>query len=356
MRERNKYIDVLRGTAVILMVLGHCIQYGNGRAFSQPEVFFNNIAFQLIYSFHMPLFMLISGYLFIYTVEKHRSIISFAKNRFLRLLLPIIAWDTILYIRFAWEAEKTDGWIKEWIISYCKSIPEAYWFLWAIFYCSIAVWIGRYLFRDSIVYYLLGFLLTFFAPEVVDNLYLYKFMYPFFVGGYLFAKNQELIKSKMGVIRTKRLLISLIVVYIVLFLFWDYDCYIYISHYSAIGRSDLIHQIGIDCYRMIIGFVGSAVVILAVKLIYNWIQCKCTDRKWINGLTDAVHYLGKESLGIYIISSHLVEMFLISNLDKMSLNYLNNIIQTIILCGASYLLTYLIRKVKVLNIILLGGR
>ncbi|MDD6628190.1 MAG: acyltransferase [Lachnospiraceae bacterium] len=204
MRERDKYLDILRGTAVILMVLGHCIQYGNGRAFSQPDIFFNNTAFQLIYSFHMPLFMLISGYLFIYTVEKYSDIMAFVKNRILRLLLPIVCWDIIIYIKFAIEVEKTEGWIKELLVAYFRSLPEDYWFLWAVFYCSIAVWIGRYLFNDSIIYYLLGLVLTFLVPEIIYHLFFYKFMYPFFVGGYLFAKNQELIKNKMAKIGIKR--------------------------------------------------------------------------------------------------------------------------------------------------------
>ena len=47
-RERNLGIDVARGIAIILMVIGHC--YSNG-----------NIMLQWIYSFHMPFFFLISG-------------------------------------------------------------------------------------------------------------------------------------------------------------------------------------------------------------------------------------------------------------------------------------------------------
>jgi len=51
-----------------------------------------------------------------------------------------------------------------------------------------------------------------------------------------------------------------------------------------------------------------------------------------------------------------VEMLLIRNIDKLSVNYFNNILQTIIILGISYLLTTVISKIPILNSILLGGR
>ena len=48
------------------MLWGHSIQYSCMDQFD----FFENSAFKFIYSFHMPLFMLISGYLFYYSCQK----------------------------------------------------------------------------------------------------------------------------------------------------------------------------------------------------------------------------------------------------------------------------------------------
>ena len=55
--RRDKRIDALRGLLMILVVLGHVIQY-----VYEPKDFDNNILFRVIYSFHMPLFMCVSGY------------------------------------------------------------------------------------------------------------------------------------------------------------------------------------------------------------------------------------------------------------------------------------------------------
>lgn len=51
-------IDILRGFATILVVLGHILQY----SMMQNEAFYNDFLFKVIYSFHMPLFMCISGF------------------------------------------------------------------------------------------------------------------------------------------------------------------------------------------------------------------------------------------------------------------------------------------------------
>ncbi|ROT03695.1 hypothetical protein ED388_12660 [Muribaculaceae bacterium Isolate-007 (NCI)] len=49
------YIDCLKGFAIFLVVLGHVVQNYN---------LMDSWIFRIIYSFHMPLFMFMSGYCF----------------------------------------------------------------------------------------------------------------------------------------------------------------------------------------------------------------------------------------------------------------------------------------------------
>lgn len=65
--KRNDYIDFVKSVAIILVVIGHCIQCGSGSLYFEEQLYFDNILFRVIYSFHMPLFMLLSGFLFGYT-------------------------------------------------------------------------------------------------------------------------------------------------------------------------------------------------------------------------------------------------------------------------------------------------
>ena len=63
-KRRIELLDRLKGAAGILTLFGHVIIMGNGELFRETGLYFDDKVFQLIYSFHMPLFMLISGFLF----------------------------------------------------------------------------------------------------------------------------------------------------------------------------------------------------------------------------------------------------------------------------------------------------
>lgn len=63
-KNRCEYLDIARGMAIILVVLGHSIQ-------SNIMDMDSSLVFRIIYSFHMPLFMFISG-----------AVTAFIKKRF----------------------------------------------------------------------------------------------------------------------------------------------------------------------------------------------------------------------------------------------------------------------------------
>lgn len=57
--NRIFYLDSLKGILIILVIVGHVIQYGHGLNYDYN----NDLVFRFIYSFHMPLFFFISGLL-----------------------------------------------------------------------------------------------------------------------------------------------------------------------------------------------------------------------------------------------------------------------------------------------------
>lgn len=75
---RNPTFDILKGIAIILVIIGH------------QGLF---IADQFIYSFHMPLFFIVSGYFF--NVEQYRNRGGIKKD-FQRLLVPYIVSQAII--------------------------------------------------------------------------------------------------------------------------------------------------------------------------------------------------------------------------------------------------------------------
>ena len=62
MKERIKWIDTAKGIAIVLVVIGHVVQsYHNVNLYEDSVLF--NFSSRFVYSFHMPLFMLVSGML-----------------------------------------------------------------------------------------------------------------------------------------------------------------------------------------------------------------------------------------------------------------------------------------------------
>lgn len=70
-KKKDPFLDFLKGIAIIFVLIGHCIQYGSGEEFLNSGAYWDNMTMKVIYSFHMPLFIAISGYLFSYSVKNH---------------------------------------------------------------------------------------------------------------------------------------------------------------------------------------------------------------------------------------------------------------------------------------------
>lgn len=78
LEDRNSNIDLVKGIGIILLIIGH-ISDGNLQ--------------KVIYSFHMPLFVVMSGFLFTYPLDKRGFIIQRAKS----LLYPYVSFNLIYY-------------------------------------------------------------------------------------------------------------------------------------------------------------------------------------------------------------------------------------------------------------------
>ena len=78
-KKRMSYIDVAKGIGILLVILGHCLAYGC-----------QNQLFRCIYSFHMPLFFFLSGYVF-----HSKEATVFFSGKLKALLLPALFFQII---------------------------------------------------------------------------------------------------------------------------------------------------------------------------------------------------------------------------------------------------------------------
>lgn len=128
--KRIVWADALKGILIILVVLGHSIQ----TSMMKLEISFaDDYLWNLIYSFHMPVFIAVSGFLAYRKniVEKCCKAIgwySLAWRRFRQLMIPFLLWSIALFF------------VNHNVTHYYEYIlypQKALWFLWALFFIAI---------------------------------------------------------------------------------------------------------------------------------------------------------------------------------------------------------------------------
>lgn len=336
MRKRNENIDFLKGVAIILVVFAHFIQFGSGNNFLSENYYFENVIFKIIYSFHMPLFMIISGYLFYYSVKKNnfkKNIINRMKNN----LLPIIVWSIIPIIINLLSLDSYNLYnIVKVIVA---GIVYNLWFLWAVLLCSLIVLLCNKFFDDSIIVYVVMFAISLFIPNIL-NFDLYVFMFPYFVFGYLYNKYNKDVKTDI------KYIFLFTILFVILLTQYNYDSFIYNSGTCILNN--FWKQLGIDLYRYSVGFCGSIFVILLVLKLIKKIPIK---------IRNIITMIGKNSLIIYIVTDYLYAYIIprvTYSLDGV--NYLLCAFCTLILVAISIIISKILNKNRITNMLFLGNR
>ena len=281
--DKRSFVNYLRGIAIFLMLWGHCIQYCCGDQFD----FFENLAFKFIYSFNMPLFMLISGYLFFFSAQK-RSFVELVEHKAKGLLYPIFTCSIVNYAL-------TIG-VKSLIY---RDYPSALqftglWFLWSVLACSIALSFVCKASSNYIIKALLLFVMILFIA-IVPNGQMNIWMYPYFILGFVVAKKEKLVfkfKIYIGIISS--------IIFAVMFLMFEKKHYIYTS--GLLGGNTLVESLFIDLFRWTIGLFASIAIIWICLIIYRYIKF------W--EITKAVQKLGVDSLAIYALSVSFLSYWL----------------------------------------------
>lgn len=189
---RENWIDVTKGFAIYLVILGHCIQYATPINYNYD----NNEIFVLIYSFHMPLFMCVSGYLFFYTLRRY-DFMHALLAKLNGIMVPCAIWGACTYII---DIICNKNYADISLLGYIDYTLYSNWFLWAVFYCSLAGFVIKYVFKDKIIGYIVVIAVNSVLP-VFLNYDGAKRMMPFFLIGILVNKFKLIskVEGKKGV-------------------------------------------------------------------------------------------------------------------------------------------------------------
>ncbi len=242
-------LDVAKAICIILVVIGHYIPN------NAPTWYV--IIHDIIYSFHMPLFMFASGYIYIAT-KKEDTFGTFIAKKFKRLMIPYFTTSIIIItIKLLTQGNlNIDNPVTS--ISYIKMfyLPEAgyfLWFIWALWWMFVIIPLIKYK-KSRITFFFIS-LIIHFLPIHLPKEFCFdqcKNMLVFFMFGILSYENKWLNKiiTKLSCQKT--------IITILLFIIAEY------YHFTKINNP-IIYQI----INIILPYLGILFVVEISKVICN---------------------------------------------------------------------------------------
>lgn len=261
--HRNVCLDLTKGLAIIIVVLGHALQYAYGEAYAESGMFYSNPVYKTIYAFHMPLLMGISGYLFYGSNQKPLGQLLSSKLK--AIGLPMVVFVLLCKAEVLYSLISDDQFFAAASI-FVRSICQSYtmWFLFSLLLNIFVVAVLTRLVKGERLQMLCMFLLFVASLFVPDTLVLdvHKYMFPFFCLGYVLkGRNVVLYRASSHV----SIMLLLTVLSIGAVWWFDKETYIYTSGFCVVGR--YTEQLLIDGKRMLIAAVLSYTVLQYVYLL-----------------------------------------------------------------------------------------
>lgn len=198
--ERNRNVDIIRGIAMLMVVLGHTI---SGTCIDYEDSFI----FRVIWTLQMPLFFIISGYVTRYSrpIQGMGALLRFIKKRSLAYLLPWFVWSFIVRGLVFGQKNFFDIRYLLW------HMDTGYWFLVSLWTIVIIYGIGDYLSNrfgpkntlgvivGHIFYCLLGMIVIGMVGCILGmsflSIKLSLYYMPLFLGGYIYGALQNKIMA-----------------------------------------------------------------------------------------------------------------------------------------------------------------
>lgn len=287
MKTRNIAFDLLKLFAIFLVLWGHCIQHMKVTNTEEP-------IFLFIYSFHMPLFMMISGYFCISSLSMR--LWPFLKKKFIQLLLPCLTWYVLAYVlpKLALLLVHKEG--GAFSVNSLYVLLHNFWFLKSVFVCYVLAYLG---FKGK----WLGILLSILVSQIIP-LFSVGFLYPSFLVGILLSEKSLLDDNrKIHVIMISSLMLWIALLFKMKWIEYNIPIdVLLISPNLVTGR----------LLRVITGLSGALFWMSLFTELFKGIN---------NNKIISLSTFGKYTLGIYILQTYILEEGLckIISLDKYPL-------------------------------------
>lgn len=263
-------MDVAKYLAIFLVVLAHSIQYSH---IEHDEVWKNNEMTRLIISFHMPLFMIISGYFFFSSLRQTFGGMLWKKIR--QLLIPAAVFGMVTKLGVG----TFHGWFSQvWIFA---------WYLKCLFFCYLTTWLAYRLTNHKTGGVILFIINAIFLISVMPEWWAFPKMYLFFCIGMILRKH-PLIEYRWTLVLSG-------LIFLLLYPLWktEYSMYFYDSYFLPVH--DGMWQDALkNLLRILMGTTGTLFVLSTLQRIFKHRNCKYA-------------YLGSYTMGIYLMQEWIIQ-------------------------------------------------
>lgn len=313
-------INIYKGIGIILVVLGHALKQTG-----VTNTLFD-IMLSVIYSFHMPLFFVASGFVSVKLLDftKNKERITYIKSRAVRLLVPYFAvgifYMPIKFVLSRFAVNPYD-FSSAWKILIGENPNTVLWFLYTLFWISVicALVLNR---KNLKVIVLAGAIVSLCGYLMNLQIEAPKYFF-FFVAGIFLRVNYEKISCLIAG-KTSWILMCVFVV-----------------------GNVLLYTSGMYVWTFFTAVSGCLVTLVLSKKI------SLKDQNRINKMLSVC---GKYSMEIYILSDFIAIAFRILLWGILGMNY----IAVTVVCFLVGMLfpipisKYIIQKVKIFRLLVLG--
>lgn len=323
--KRNEKIDLLKGIAIILMVMGH----------SMSDIEYMTLPLNVIYSFHMPLLFYLSGYMIELTKSKYKQTgtLYFIKRKAISLLIPYFSWTVLV----PWIINRCSlDVLKNQLIRVIGIHGGGIWFLPVLFGLTLMyafMWLlqksvlqQKDSFAKDVVVVMISVLLLVILVFITKHPYLTNMMsyaIPFFLG--VFVAKYNFVRLIIG---SRSMIILAIGLYFGLFPFFNfYD-------------TSIMTQVK----RIILS-------VFAIIVLWNL----CWKESYQNRIPRFVMLCGKYSLAIYLIHGYLSRWKLIlEGRDSVLLGCIISLVGSVLVCIICVVCAKILEMTKVTRKVFLG--
>ncbi|MHB9296700.1 hypothetical protein PilKf_02475 [Pillotina sp. SPG140] len=351
-KQRIEYIDLLKCFAIFCVLFGHA---GHKRAWP-PSLFLHSGILNSIYSFHMPIFFVISGFLFSSLLSL--SFKDFFRKRFTALLIPHITWGIIfvlskLVMTFI-DQSRTFNIADEIRIFFIPDPMVDLWFFRELFVTSTLVFLSYKIFKKSVPAFITTMLFVMFFDIFGIIGKMQRFMMPVFWTGILLRSFYSSFSKHIN-----KIIIVSGLIFIVCLPFFSPQYNIYRNDFPALinFQQSFIEgnivfnftNIGKSGFRLLIGLAGSIFFFALFQRFWKK-----------NTVTSFLSRCGQLSAGIYILQTTILQNWLDRSINYASIDILAGTL-SLSLCLAAFtffvsvLIISLIQQNKPLTFILFGN-